>query len=122
MATDSGKSQMIVCMRCGRGFMLANTYLDLLKRREARVVVPVLCPTCFLSEGPLPKHRGEVKWFSPRKRYGFIITEAGDEAFFHQQQLLEDIDLAPRKGQTVRFHLHYPPKGPEALNVELVEE
>jgi cold shock CspA family protein len=120
MTAKSDKSQMIVCLRCGRGFMLTSTYLDLLGRRGARVVLPVLCPTCFLLEGPLPKHRGEVKWFNSRKRYGFIITEAGDEIFFHQEQLVEDNSQAPCVGQTVQFHLHYPAKGPEALNVELV--
>ena len=121
MTTGSNESQLIVCLRCGRGFVLTRTYLHLLERRGVRVVVPVLCPTCFLLAGPLPKHRGEVKWFNPRKRYGFIVTEAGDEVFFHQEQLLEDNDQAPRQGQTVRFHLHYPARGPEALNVELVE-
>jgi CspA family cold shock protein len=101
--------------------MLTDTYLDLLERRDARVVVPVLCPTCFLKDKPFPKQRGVVKWFSPRRGYGFVIIDSGEEAFFHQEQLLEHSDQTLRQGQTVRFHLHYPPKGPEALNVELVE-
>ena len=28
-------------------------------------------------------------WFSQRKRYGFIATKEGEEAFFHEKQLLE---------------------------------
>jgi CspA family cold shock protein len=121
MTTSLNELQMIVCLRCGRGFMLTSTYLDLLQRRDARVVVPVCCPTCFLTEKPLPKQRGEVKWFNPRKHYGFIATETGEEVFFHRRQLLEDNGQAPCEGQKVRFHLCYPPKGPEALNVELIE-
>ena len=109
------------CQRSGRGFVLAATYLDLLQRRGGKVIVPLLCPTCFLTDGPLPKQRGRVKWFNPRKRFGFIVTEDGEEVFFHGDQLLEDNGQVPREGQTVRFHLHYPPKGPAALNVELVE-
>jgi CspA family cold shock protein len=85
------------------------------------MVVPVVCPTCFFGAKTLPKQQGKVKWFNPRKGYGFIATEAGDEVFFHQEQLLDVGDQAPREGQAVRFHLHYPRKGPEALNVELVE-
>jgi CspA family cold shock protein len=112
---------MIVCQRCGRGFILAKTYADLVRRRGIKVIVPPLCPTCFLGGGPLPKQRGEVKWFNPRKRYGFITTEAGEEVFFHRDQLLEDDGHTPREGQEARFHLHYPHKGPEALNVELME-
>jgi CspA family cold shock protein len=112
---------MPVCTHCGRGFILTPTYLDLLKRRGARVVVPVLCPTCFLVDGPLPKERGQVKWFNQGKRYGFITAESGEEVFFHREQLLGGDKVRPREGQAVRFHLHYPIRGPEALNVELMD-
>jgi CspA family cold shock protein len=74
-----------------------------------------------LTEGPLPKQRGTIKWFDSRKHYGFIAAERGDEAFFHQTQLLTEQSQVPREGQTVRFHMRYSVKGPEALNVELVE-
>lgn len=114
--------QSAVCQRCGTGFVLTSSYSDLLARRGAKVIIPLLCPTCFLTQGPLPKQRGEVKWFSPRKHYGFIISEEGEEVFFHEQQLFGNSRKNPQQGQEVRFHLHYPIKGPEALNVELVAE
>jgi CspA family cold shock protein len=102
--------------------MLADTYLDFLARRGAKVVEPVLCMTCFLKVGPLPKQHGKVKWFSARRHYGFIATGEGEEVFFHQHQLLEgDVD-EPHRGQTALFHVRYAAQGPEALNVELVEE
>jgi CspA family cold shock protein len=121
MTTKSGQSQLVVCQQCGRGFILTDAFLDLLKRQGAKIVFPVQCPTCYYAHGPLPKHRGEVKWFNPQKRYGFIATEGGEEAFFHWNQLLETDDQSPREGQIVRFHLHFPRKGPEALNVEFAE-
>jgi CspA family cold shock protein len=99
--------------------VLTSSYLDLLSRRNVRVIVPVLCPTCFLSKGPQPKHHGEVKWFSPRKHYGFIVSEEGEELFFHEHQLLAAGGSQPEGGQPVRFHVHYAIKGPEALNVEV---
>jgi len=99
--------------------MLTTTYRDLLGRRGAKVVTPVLCTTCFLRGGPLPKQRGRVKWFSPRRHCGFIVTGKGEEVFFHQHQLLGDNEV--REGQTAWFHVRYSVKGPEALNVELVE-
>jgi cold shock CspA family protein len=101
--------------------MLTTAYLDLIQRRGGKVIILLLCPTCFLTDGSLPKQRGRVKWFNPRKHFGFIATEEGEEAFFHQTQLLRDNNAVPREGQVVHFHLHYPVKGPEALNVELVE-
>jgi len=111
----------IVCQRCGRGFVLTTTYRDFLARWGTKVVVPVLCPTCFLKAGPMPKRSGKVKWFSSRKHYGFITTGEGKEIFFHQRQILRDSRGDAQKGQTARFHVRYSPKGPEALNVELSE-
>jgi cold shock CspA family protein len=46
-------------------------------------------------------------------------TAGKEEVFFHQRQVLEgNVDEA-QEGQTVRFHIRYAEKGPEALNVEL---
>lgn len=111
--------KVIVCQRCGRGFVLTATYLDFLARWGREVIVPVLCRTCFLETGPMPKKEGEVKWFSPRKHYGFITIKEDEDVFFHQQQILESVEGSPQEGQTVRFHMRYSPKGPEALNVEV---
>ena len=84
------------------------------------MATPVLCMTCFLREGPLPKQHGKVKWFNARKHYGFIVTDKGQDVFFHQKQLLGDERAEPHEGQPVLFHKRYAVKGPEALNVELV--
>jgi CspA family cold shock protein len=118
----SSTRKAAICQQCGSGFIQTSTYMDLLARRQVQVVVPVLCPTCFLTKGPLPKQQGKVKWFSPKKHYGFIISDTGEEVFFHQDQVLRQDHPEPKDGQDVRFHLHYPIKGPEALNVELIEE
>lgn len=118
----SDQPRVNTCQKCGNGFLFTATYDHLLARRGHQVIVPVLCPTCYLAEGPLPKDRGEVKWFSPHKHYGFILTEAGEEVFFHQSQLLDENGSWVREGVAVCFHLHYPLKGPEALNVEPCQE
>lgn len=115
----SNQHKAAVCQRCGRGFMLTTTYRDFLGRRGAKVVTPVLCMTCFLKAGPLPKQRGRVKWFSRHRHYGFITTGEGEEVFFHQHQLLGGNEV--REGQTAWFHIRHSVKGPQALNVELVE-
>ena len=111
--------KVIVCQRCGRGFVLTATYRSFLLRWGRPLIVPVVCPTCFLAAGPLPKKAGTVKWFSPHKHYGFITIGEDEDVFFHQQQLLEEADEAPQKGQPARFHMRHSPKGPEALNVEI---
>ena len=86
------------------------------------MALPVLCPTCYVAHGPLPKQQGTVRWFNPRKHYGFIATQEGQEVFFHERQLVGMDRGELRSGRAVQFDLHYPIKGPEALNVELVEE
>ena len=112
------KVDVRVCQRCGRGYVLTATYNDFLARWGRNVIVPVLCPTCFLEKGPLPKVKGRVKWFSARKHYGFLTLGEERDVFFHQEQLLAEADQSLREGQVVRFHLQNSPKGPEALNVE----
>lgn len=118
----SDQLQTATCQRCGTGFIVTATYYDLLARYGVQEIVPALCPTCFVNWGSLPKKGGEVKWFSSHKHYGFIVSDEGEEVFFHQQQLVEEDGRGPRAGQRVRFHVRYSVKGPEALNVELVEE
>ncbi len=121
MTAMSSQSKLIVCQRCGRGIILTDTYRDLLERKKAKVIDPVLCPTCFLVDGPLSKQYGRVKWFNQHKHYGFIVTDRGEEVFFHESQLLDDNGHRLHTGQPVRFHLHQAIKGLEALNVELGE-
>lgn len=118
----SGQIRTMVCQHCGIGFTLTENYRNWLARRGVRVVVPVLCTTCFMKVGPLPKQQGQVKWFDSRKRYGFIVAEEGEEVFFHQRQIIEKNGEGAHEGQGARFHVYYSTKGPEALNVELTQE
>jgi CspA family cold shock protein len=116
----SGSTRSSVCQRCGRGFIVTEGYLDFLAQRGAKIKVPMLCMTCFVKAGPLPKQQGKVKWFNPRKHYGFIATGGDQDVFVHQRQVLGDDGNGLQEGQTVLFHSRYAKKGPEALNVELV--
>jgi cold shock CspA family protein len=117
----SDSPQSAVCQRCGRGFVVIDTHRDFLARRGEKVQAPVLCATCFRRQGPLPKRMGKIKWFNARKQYGFIVTDDGEEIFVHQRQILDDQASVPHAGQTARFHVHPSIKGPEALNVELIQ-
>ena len=112
---------LVVCKRCGNSFILSSNYRDWLARRGVKVAQPMLCPTCFVKVGPLPKRHGVVKWYNPSKHYGFISIKEGEDVFFHQRQIVEGSEET-LEGQTVRFHVRYAEKGPEALNVELTRE
>jgi cold shock CspA family protein len=117
----SEQSRVAVCRRCGIEFLITPNYLDQIQRWGARVSVPQLCARCFRGKGPLPKRSGTFKWFDRRKRYGFIAGERGEEIFVHQNALYEANGSRPREGQAALYHVHYAIKGPEALNVELMD-
>jgi cold shock CspA family protein len=117
----SEQGQSAVCQRCGIGFLITPYYLDHIRRWGARVNVPPLCARCFQRKGLVPKQRGTVEWFDRHKRYGFIIGEHGERVFLHQNALYRANGSRPCEGQAALYHVHYAIKGPEALNVELVE-
>jgi cold shock CspA family protein len=118
----SEQMSVVECTRCGSGFILSAHYRDWLAHRGVKVIQPMLCPTCFLKAGPLPKQRGVIKWFNPGKHYGFISVGEEEEVFFHQRQIIGNDEGEAYEGQTARFHVRYAEKGPEALNVELLCE
>jgi len=118
----SEQMSVVECKRCGSSFILSANYRDWLARRGVKVIQPMLCPTCFMKVGPLPKKRGVIKWFNPSKHYGFISVEEGEDVFFHQRQVVWNAEKRAHEGQTARFHMRYAEKGPEALNVELLGE
>ncbi len=63
---------------------------------------------------------GEVKWFDPRKGYGFIKPEEGEDLFVHVTNLETDTKLEP--GTEVQFDVASTKKGLAAQNVRLVQE
>lgn len=80
----------------------------------------MICVLCFLRTGTVSKRQGEVKWFNPRKQYGFIADREGQDVFLHRTQLLGDNDNTLLEGQAARFPYHYSHKRPEAWNEEFV--
>jgi CspA family cold shock protein len=59
---------------------------------------------------------GTVKWFNPRKSYGFIEVAEGKDVFVHQSALSEGTVL--NEGDSVEFDIEQSPKGPQAINVK----
>ncbi|MBD3187545.1 cold-shock protein [Candidatus Bathyarchaeota archaeon] len=69
--------------------------------------------------------KGTVKWFNARKGYGFI-TPDGEESdvFVHYSaiQLPEDEFKTLHDGDIVEFEVEETAKGPQAINVTIVEK
>ena len=65
--------------------------------------------------------RGQVKWFSEKKGYGFITQEDGDDLFVHYTSISNDGFKTLREGDEVEFEITQGKKGLQASNVTIVE-
>jgi CspA family cold shock protein len=60
---------------------------------------------------------GKVKWFNPRKGYGFLGTADGRDVFVHYSSIAGDGFKTLDEGDTVLFDIVEGEKGPRATNV-----
>ena len=66
---------------------------------------------------------GKVKWFNPRKGYGFIETDDdGPDVFVHYADIPGEGYKTLAEGQPVSFDIVEGEKGPRAENVVLPAE
>lgn len=73
-----------------------------------------------IGKGVFRVPRGNVKWFSDQKGYGFITPEDGSkDVFVHYSALSGDGFKSLKEGQAVEFETTQGPKGPQASNVTL---
>lgn len=64
---------------------------------------------------------GTVKWFDAAKGYGFITTEENGDVFVHYTGINKDGFRGLEQDQSVMFDLEEGKKGPQAVNVTVVE-
>lgn len=60
---------------------------------------------------------GKVKWFNPRKGYGFIATSDGRDIFVHYSSIGGEGFKTLDEGDAVTFDVVEGEKGPRATNV-----
>ena len=56
--------------------------------------------------------KGVVKWYNPRKGFGFIVGEDGKDVFIHHSALPEDISML-NEGDELEYEIEDTPKGPK---------
>jgi len=61
---------------------------------------------------------GKVKWFNPRKGYGFISTTDGQDVFVHYSNVAGEGYKTLKEGDQVTFDIVEGEKGLRAENVE----
>ena len=64
--------------------------------------------------------RGKVKWFDPKKGYGFIIGPNEQDVFVHYTAVEGEGFRSLREGQRVEFAVEQTPKGLQAVQVRAI--
>lgn len=64
------------------------------------------------------QHRGQVKWFDPKKGFGFIHGPDGQDVFVHYSQIAGEGFKSLRDGEEVEYTLTQGEKGFQALEVQ----
>lgn len=107
--------EMFVCDRCGVSFLWT---MEEQRASSADRGGLDCCLGCsFLLPGP-GRERGLVKWYSPRKKYGFITPTSGTDLFAHRSRL--DGVGRLRQGDLVEFTVEETEKGRTAVDVRLL--
>lgn len=73
----------------------------------------------YLATQPIPEGRrlGTVKWFDPKKGFGFIAQDEGDDLFVHQSEIQQEGFRFLNEQERVEFEIGPGKKGPVALRV-----
>ena len=61
--------------------------------------------------------QGQVKWFDPKKGFGFIVGPEGKDVFVHFSQIKGDGFRSLRDGESVEYELIEGDKGLQAKGV-----
>ncbi len=65
---------------------------------------------------------GKVKWFDPKKGYGFISQEKGEDVFVHFSEIKTDNEFKTlEQNQPVTFEIVESKRGLQAHNVVLTK-
>jgi len=65
--------------------------------------------------------QGKVKWFDPKKGFGFIVGPEGQDVFVHYSQIEGDGFRSLKDGESVEYELVESDKGFQARTVSRVQ-
>lgn len=77
--------------------------------------------TVIYEKGDNKVPRGVVKWFNVEKGYGFIQQDQGSDIFVHYTGIKGEGFRKLEEGQAIEFEITEGKKGPQAINVMIVE-
>lgn len=109
------RDEMCQCARCGVEFLWSAEE----QRHQVENEAPTTCAGCRMLTPTAGRERGVVKWYDPRKKYGFIVRQKETEIFTHRSQVEESGRL--HEGDLVEFRAVQGDKGWMASEVRRLE-
>lgn len=79
-------------------------------------------PSSGPTSGTISDLEGAVKWFDPRKGFGFIVGPEGQDIFVHYTVIKGDGFRVLKDGSKVRYDAEESDRGWKATRVERAEE
>ena len=65
--------------------------------------------------------KGTVKWFDPKKGFGFVVNDDGKDVFVHYTSIEDDGFRCLRNGQIVEYQQFDSDKGLQGKDVKIIE-
>ena len=60
--------------------------------------------------------QGKIKWYNPKKGYGFVESEDGKDIFIHKSSVPNGVFL--EEGDSIEYEIEETDKGPKAVNIK----
>jgi CspA family cold shock protein len=120
MSRTNLQDEILYCGRCGISFLWTQEEqrAAAAATAEATTTAPHHCPACRRLLPPAGRERGLVKWYDPRKQYGFLVRAGQADIYVHRSSVLGARLLRP--GDLVEFAVADTPRGPSAVEVAVV--
>ncbi len=113
MATQ-WQDEIQYCARCGISFLWSQE-----EQKRAEGAPPLHCPGCRQLLPAAGRERGQVKWYDPRKQYGFLTRAGHPDIYVHRSALPGSRPLRP--GDLVEFRIKQTDRGPAAFEVVVIQ-
>ena len=114
------KDELLYCENCGISFLWSiEEQKSSAKEAESSPKAPSHCPACRQLLPDLQRERGLVKWFNPRKHFGFIVRRNAEEIFAPAAEVKGRVRL--KEGDLVEFTVSSNERGPMASEIRILD-
>ena len=108
------QDEILYCARCGISFLWSQEE----QKHAGGAPAPLHCPGCRRLLPAAGRERGQVKWYDPRKQYGFLVRTGQPDLYVHRSALSSSHPLRP--GDLVEFRVEQTDRGPAAFDVTVI--